>query len=414
MTVFNELAFFTRSMFGLWAFMLCCLGIIGCILSFAFRRYRYILLSLAVFAPAYFLWQMVFNIYRVMNDSDVITAPVCARMGGLPWIVWVAAFVPVTLAASLSIYMNIRYSRTYITPLSIKTCGDRMNCGFCYWLDSGRVVFSNICMNRLSMAITGEPLLNGNTFRDSITDSIRPIGDEVWSFTCRDIEFDGGLLHEMVAEDVTEIHAKTEELRKSNKELSVMMNELKAYTLKIDDVVRRQEILQAKIDIHEEMNRLMLSTIAADRDDSEALDRIFTQWQQNALLLCMEAGTKAEQNADDGLESLAELLGITLQRKGTLPNVLTEKQRELFYTAAQEAIVNAVKHGEAENLEISFEKSTDGIRCTFENDGNIPKEAIRFTGGLANLLTVAREQGAVLSADTGETFRLSLLFPEKS
>lgn len=415
MTSFYELPFFSRSLFGLWAFLLCCEGIIGAILSVAFRKYQYILFSLLSFAPAYFLWQVIFNIYRVIkNNPVIIPAEVSLWLGKFPWLVWLAVFLPITLAASGSILLNIRYSRTYISPLSIKICGDGLTCGICYWFDNGRVVLSNICMNRLCLALTGEPLLSGTLFRAAVSeDGYQAIGNKVWIFTCRDLELNGRHLQEMIARDVTEIHAKTQELQRNNEELSRMTETLKAYTLKIDDVVRRQEILQAKVNIHDEMNRLMLTTVTADREDTGTLDDIFNRWQQNALLLCREAEGKEGQNTSDKLTQFAELLGLTLQQNGTLPDTLTEKQKELFYTAAQEAIVNVVKHGEAKKLELSFEESKTGIRCIFENDGNIPKGNIRFTGGLANLSILAREQDASLSAEAGETFRLFLFFPSK-
>lgn len=189
-----------------------------------------------------------------------------------------------------------------------------------------------------------------------------------------------------------------------------MTEKLKAYSLKIDDVVHRQEVLQAKVNIHDEMNHLMLSTVAADEKDEEAMDRFFTRWQKNALLLCMEAEKKNDNNALDALYGFARLLGISLRINGTIPESLPESQRDLFHAAAQEAIVNAVKHAEAKSLTVSFERSEDGIRCVFENRGNVRAGDVRFTGGLANLLMLAKEQNAVLSAEAGETFRLSLFF----
>ena len=172
MTAFYDLPFFPRSMFGLWAFLLCCAGIVGIILSFSLRRYRYALFSIASLAPAYFLWQVIFNIYRVIKNNPVVDiAPSAQWLGALPWLVWLIAFVPITLAALWPIRLNVRYSRTFITPLAIKQCGDGMSCGICYWLDSGRVIFSNICMNRLCRALTGEPLLNGNIFRSAVPDA---------------------------------------------------------------------------------------------------------------------------------------------------------------------------------------------------------------------------------------------------
>lgn len=414
MTLFYELPFFPRSLFGLWAFLLCCSGIIGIVLSISFKRYQNALLSLTASAPSYYLWQVVFNISGIVRNAP-LSAPtkVSSVLSGLPWLVWFMTLLVITFAALLAIYLNVRYSRTHITPLAIKQCGDRMSCGICYWMDNGRVAFSNDCMNRLCLALTGSQLLNGNSFRNAVSDGTQTVGTKVWDFTFRDVTLNGRSLHEMVARDVTETYAKTESLQLSNARLERMTEELKTYGLQIDDIVRRQEILQAKINIHDEMNRLMLSTMAAEKDDAEALDRIFTQWQKNALLLCREAEEKTGQNATDQLEKFAQLLGIKLHWNGSFPDAMTEDQRDLFFTAVREAIVNAVKHAEAEMLTVSFAETDTVISCTFENDGTVRAGEVRFTGGLTNLSQLAKERNAVLSAEAGETFKLHLLFPKK-
>lgn len=408
MTLFYDLPFFPRSMFGLWTFLLCAAGIAGIILAFAFKRYRYAILSLVSFASSYFLWQVIFNLYRFGISKE--TAPVSLWLGRLPWLIWLAGCFLLTFVAVFPIYLLRRQSRTTITPFAIKYCGDRMNCGVCFWRDNGRVTFSNDCMNRLCMALTGEQLLNGNSFSKQVAGGLQHVGDEVWRFTLREMEFDGSPLHEMVAWDVTEIHAKTEALQKDNEELSHMTEEMKAYNLKIDDVVRRQEILQAKVNIHAEMNHLMLSTVAADREDTEALNRIFMQWQKNALLLCKETEENAERFTIEKLEQFAQLLGAKIRWNGRIPERLNERQRDLFFSAAQEAIVNAVKHGEAKLIDISFEDAENQVTCIFENDGNIQAGDVLFTGGLANLSLLAKEQNAEVLAKAGALFRLELKF----
>ena len=394
-------------MFGLWTFLLCCTGIAGIVLSAAEKRYRYGLISLGFFAPSYFLWQVAFNLYCFGAEQ---AAPISIRLGGIPWLFWFFALTLLTLIAALSLYLIIRRSKTYITPLAIKLCADRMTCGICCWRDNGHIIFSNDCMNNLCTALTGAPLMNGNHFRDAVSEGILSVADSVWSFTCRDLEFDGGPLHEMVASDVTEILAKADALRGDNEVLSRLNEELKAYSFKTDEAVRRQEILQAKVNIHDEMNRLMLSTVATDIENEEELNRIFALWERNALLLCFEADEKKDENAAVQIENLARALGVQLVWTTGLPENLTPKQRELFFTAAQEAIANAVKHGEAKNMKISFAQTESELCCCFENDGNIPKDDIHFTGGLSNLSILAGEQNASVAANTGETFRLYLAF----
>lgn len=406
MTAFNDLSSLTSSLFGLWALVLICVGIASAILSLVMKRYRYGVLSFALFILSFFLWQVTIALYRAEE------IPVCVRFGELPWLFWLFALIILSAAASVLLICCIRYSRTNITPLEISRCADRMPCGICYWLENGHVVYSNDRMSSICTALTGRPLMNGNHFRRVVSKDTLFIDGRFWNFLCRDVESDGILLHGMIAWDVSEIHEKAEALQRDNEKLSALKEELQSYGLKIDETVRRQEILQAKINIHDETNRLMLSTVAADIENEEEMNRIFSLWERSAVLLSSEADEKKDESAAIQISELADALGVRLVWRNTFPESLTGMQQELFFTAAKEAVTNAVKHAGAKTLEIFFAENLDCIDCIFENDGSVPKGEIRFTGGLANLLVLAGEQNATVSAEIGEMFRLSLHFPK--
>ena len=214
----------------------------------------------------------------------------------------------------------------------------------------------------------------------------------------------------MIASDITAEYEKTKALENDKAELSRLNKELADYYFSIDESVKRQEVLQAKINIHDEMNRLMLSNMAANKKDVKALDKIFSLWEQNALLLCMEADNKANAKQSDAFNSLSNALGIDLIWKNSLPALLNERQKELFFFTAQEALVNAVKHAQASALEISFEQCKNAILCRFTNNGRLPEREVPFAGGLANIFLLAEKQGASLYTEIGEKFNLVLCF----
>lgn len=408
MTLFLELSFIGRAMFGLWTLLLCLAGIMSVVSSFAVKQYQYALISIPLFIPSYVLWQATVC-FLYMSEQE-LTSVLCIWLGRLPYMIWIFVLLLLTVGSAIILFLIKRYSGTYITPLTIERCADELSCGICYWQDNGHVVFSNDCMNSLSTQLTGKPLMDGKRVRDAISDTIMPVGDRVWQFSLRDVEYGKEILHELIASDVSELYAESSALKEDNVRLAKMNEDLKVYGLKIDDTVRRQEMLQAKVNIHDEMNRLMLSTIAADLEDEEELNRIFILWERNALFLCMESNQNRNEDAVKQLDDLAQALGIQLMWENAPSENLTPKHRELFFSAAQEAITNAVKHAKAKKLHISFTEAQNTIGCTFENDGDIPKGIIRFTGGLANLSVLAEEQKASVSAEANETFRLSLIF----
>ena len=412
MSAFYLLSAPVRAFFALWALLLCLSDIGSAVLTVVRKRYRFTVPALMLLAPVYFLWQVVFDLS--LSGGTESAAEISRALSGFSWIGWFTVFVMLTLASVLLFGYNIRYDKTFITPGTIKQYLDKLPCGVCCWRDNGRVLFSNVCMNRLCTDVTGSPLLNGNHFRDAVKDGIMTVDGRVWRFSCREMLLDGVPLQEMIASDITTEYAKTRALEESKAELSRLNRELQEYYLGIDDAVRRQEILQAKVNIHDEMNRLMLSTTTANREDTAALDRIFSLWEQNTLLLCMEAGEAADAKAVNSLERLAEALNIRLVWQDALPNVLSERQRSLFFSAAQEAIVNAVKHADAKTMTLSFADTGEGLCCRFTNDGKTPGDAVRFTGGLANLSLLADKQGATVSVQPDKPFALLLCFPNKT
>ena len=412
MTAFYMLTELFRSLFSLWALLLCLICIFGIVLAISHRRYRLAAFSMLHFMSTYFLWQVLFDIHLVGGTNQI--AAVSRKLGSLPWLCWLAAFFVLTAAAVILFLVILRCGKRSITPAAVKRLLDQMPCGVCCWRDSGRVLFSNICMNRLCVSLTGGHLCNGNHFHDKIKDEILTVDGRVWRFVCRDIAFGGETLHEMIASDITAEYAKTQALEQDKAELSRLKGELQAYSMRIEDTVRQQEILQAKVSIHDEMNRLMLSTMAADKTDAAALDRIFSQWEQNALFLCMQADDEsADKKEAERLNDLAKSLGIRLIWQAELPSAMTEKQRALFFTAAQEAVINAAKHAGATSLDISFTQSAQALICDFVNDGIIPSEDVRFVGGLKNLALLAGEQSACVVAKCAERFTLSLRFQKK-
>ncbi|MDO4491073.1 MAG: hypothetical protein Q4B85_08410 [Lachnospiraceae bacterium] len=316
----------------------------------------------------------------------------------------------ITLAAGiLWVYLKlVHYSRTHVTTEAIKMLSDEMHCGICFWRKNGKVIFSNSCMKELCFAITGRGLMNGNEFKACLYGEIIKIDGIFWNFEIRELEYDREPLFEMKATDISKEYLIVRELEQGTRELTKMKAELAAYQINIDDIVRRQEVLQAKMHIHDEMNRLMLTTTAADTADIKKMDRIFDLWEQNALLLSHASEDISAVNAVERLHQLADALNVRLDTRGQIPKNISKKQRELLFAAAYEAIINCVKHGEADRMEIVFEQNDTTVICRFSNSGKMPEKEVTFTGGLANLKLMAEEQGAELSVQIGEKFTLQM------
>ena len=159
------------------------------------------------------------------------------------------------------------------------------------------------------------------------------------------MEFEDKQIQELIAVDVTELYKKNELLEQETVSLQKMNESLRKYNQNIVETVRKQEILDAKVYIHDEMNRLMLVTTSnAEMPMAEEEFReILTLWRNNAILLGGES-EKAKDNTDiSEVNQLAELLGIQLTWQGEAPGVMPGSIRKVFIMVARETIANAVQ-----------------------------------------------------------------------
>ncbi len=410
MTQFLTLSVLVRTAFALWAFLLCLADLVSAILSRIRKRRLFFVAALILFAPAYFAWQTIFDL-ALANRGIASATPVTQTLCGLPFLYWFAVLSVLTVVSVLLLRYGVRYEKNHITRGAIKSFLDQIPCGVCCYRENGRILFSNIRMNRLCVALTDSPLLNGKQLSGAVGEKVFEVEGRMWRFTGREMHSDGERLYEIIASDVTNEYAKTQVLEKDKAELSRINRELREYTLSIDETVRRQEILQAKISVHDEMNRLMLTTVAAEPEQTAQLDRIFSLWERNALLLRAESDDAGDGKTTERIGELADALRIGLNWQGSLPAALSGKERTLFFAVAQEAVINAAKHAKARSMNISFDEAEGHICCRFTNDGEMPRGPVTFTGGLANLEQLAQKQGATIVASADGKFTLSLLFP---
>lgn len=410
MSTFSMLNEIVRAFFALWALLLCLFNIANSVLAFTKRKYLFGVLSVLAFGLAYTLWQVIFDyaLKNIIGSYSNFTQ----LMVDINWLYWLLIlFLLTSLTAILFIY-NIHYERNNITANSIKLYLDKVDCGVCCYKDNGRLLFSNICINQLSTKITGSPILNGNHFKESLTENLVTVEDEKWMFSCRDIILNNEVIHEIKATNVTNEYNKTKDLEKDKLELSRIKKELEDYNLSINEVVKHQEILQAKINIHDEMNKLMLSTVM--NEDAKELDKIFSLWEQNTLLLSKEVEDIQVEGSINRLTELAKSLKMTLVWDENALSILDDEQKGVFFQTAQEAIANASKHASATNINISIEELNKCIKCKFINKINAPLENVKFTGGLSNLEKLVKKYGASLKAEVNNNdFVLTMSFSYK-
>ncbi|MGM9615474.1 MAG: sensor histidine kinase [Oscillospiraceae bacterium] len=411
MTGFAAIPDAVRSLLFFWSFLIWMAG--AAITFAAIRQKAYARTAAAgvILVGDWLLLQIMADAIRGSRMRFIIRVN---ASGGSFALLCSAALLFLTIGCVGLYIQNRYYHRKFITPNSIKEGMDELPAGICYYNEDGRCILVNHRMNELCYAITGRDLQSGAVLFEAVRNKpvvVLPDGT-VSAFRYRELLFEGEPINELIADDITELYYKAEALRRDNERIRKINESLLALGRSIEEDVRRREILQAKIDIHEEMNRLILAAKKSLVEESaEERRRILNEWQKNTLLLCREADSRVKNNVMSDMDSLASLIGLELVWDGTPDSEDTEVLR-LFILAAREAMTNAVKHAGAGRLFISVKTEEHTLSAVFTNDGRVPDGPVMTTGGLANLKRKLAEAGGAMSVEASPAFQLTISIPE--
>ncbi len=408
---FGDMPDLLRGFIFIWLICIFILGLCNLFHSVQIKQTKHIIISSALLVAEYFLFQIIADImHRQAGEKNVELSFKLGRIHVVWWIILIAGM----MAISITLASFFRHWKDkHITPMSVKDSIDMLHAGLCYWEDGGRIILSNQKMDELCLAISGEMLLNGEKFLNCLESECIPMADgTIKYFFHNQVEFEDKQIHELIAADVTELYKKNELLEQETISLQKMNESLRKYNQNIVETVRKQEILDAKVYIHDEMNRLMLVTTSNTEMPmaEEEFKEILTLWRNNAILLGGES-EKAKVNTDvSEVNQLAELLGIRLRWQGELPEVMPESIRKVFIMVAREAIANAVKHAEAKNITIGIHKKNEKLSVEISNDGNLPAGEMTLGGGLSNIKRMVEEKRGQFRVEVKEQFCMILDF----
>ncbi|MBE5865002.1 MAG: hypothetical protein E7292_02150 [Lachnospiraceae bacterium] len=408
---FGDMPDMARNFLFIWLIVIFILGLYNLFRSVQVKEKRHIVISTVLLVIEYLLLQIAADIsHRNMEMEHVGLSDTLGRIGMIWWIVLIAGIMAISI--TLASYFR-HWKKEHITPMSVKDSMDMLHAGLCYWEEGGRIILSNKKMDEICLAITGEMLLNGEKFYKQLDAECVSMPDgTIKFFSHNQVAFADKQIYELVAADVTELYKKNELLEQETQSLRKMNESLRRYNQNIEEMVRKQEILDTKVYIHDEMNRLMLLTTAnAETPMSEEdFKEILTLWRNNAILLGTE-NNKTKVNTDiTEVNQLAELLGVRLIWEGEQASLMPDTIREVFIMVAREAIANAVKHAEAKNITIGIHKKEDKLCIGISNDGRVPGGKISPGGGLSNIKRMVEQKRGRFKVEVNEAFKMTLEF----
>lgn len=408
MISFLELSSSVRSLFCTISILLMVGFVVNTIQAIIQRRFAYMVESVVEFFAPYFIFHICDEVSDYYLGGELNS--VAGAFAKLPYVAYIFAFVCLALLFAVRFQLGVKYRKTHITPSAIKEATDDMPTGFCYYNKNGHPFLTNNTMNTLAVAITNKPISNGFTFTDFVMqDNIREINGIVYHFSKRELMHNNEIFYELLADDVTEVYKKTRELKANNDQLRANNKKMKEYGEHINEAVRREEILNSKIKIHNEMNKLLLQTDnAINIKAKEDRERVLDTWMQNTLLLCLEA-SENDVNPLSDLYELARLIGITVHIN-TEPIIKSIDAMRLFVLVTEEAMTNAVKHASSKNFYINVQQSDTELSAQYTNDGISPVNEIFESGGLKEIRRKIEDFGGKMEIATNP-YKLIIIIP---
>ena len=234
----------------------------------------------------------------------------------------------------------------------------------------------------------------------------------VRSFRRDTITIEGTPIVQLTAVDVTEPYRLTEKLREQNEALDEMNTRLRRYGENVDELVRKQALLDTKVRIHSEFGQALLAArrFLAQPEVADP-EPLLSQWSKNIAMLRQSTVSNDGEQTLNELYEAARSVGIRIALDGQFPD--SSKEKCLMVSAAAEALTNAVKHAGATELSIRLEETGQAYLATFTNNGRKPSGPITEGGGLGNLRKQIERAGGRMETAISPGFALIVNLPKK-
>lgn len=269
---------------------------------------------------------------------------------------------------------------------------DKMDFGACYYDATGRVILCNEYMHELAGKIMGTRVLNGLEFEQKLVGIFGETkGSDMHEFTTDDKQYSAKIgkvlvkkeaLFELIVVDITGIKDKEKVLIEDNERLTAINKHLHDYGDIADTVIREQEILNAKIMVHDRLGDLLLTTKKAieEKLPDEDLGQLVKHIKDTlSFMTSMEEGKEEEW---EELLKTAVGIGVQVHLTGLVPE--KKELKEIVFLAIRECLTNTVRHANGHNLYVTI-ASGDNTKLEITNDGDKPKGAITMGTGLSAL-----------------------------
>lgn len=409
---------------GVWKTFILCLMLLLNLYQFSYlfmlymhKKIRLLLLNLLptvfIFAAMPLLGNSVHNDSGCLKDVPVVAILMILLLIGI--------------YTTVSIISESRKAKEILTLNSVKETFDTLPAGICFFSKSGLPVLCNTQMHRLAYRLLGKDLQLLQELKSALVTPAKDVevlkikgkngyrlpDGTVWAFSDTVVKSEAGIQYtQFTATEFTKLYNLQEELVERNAQLEEMITQVQRISENIAEITRQQEILTAKMRVHNKMGNCLLSArqymVQDFPHDKKA--QCLELWQSSLCALNDEIAAEDEPDACDEVVRIAKSIGVDVQINGSMPE--DANTAYLLIVALRECVTNALNHAGADRLYLTITNSNGRISAVYTNNGTQPKQEIVEGGGLTSLRERIERSGGIMTVQSLPFYSLTLTLPE--
>jgi signal transduction histidine kinase len=331
-----------------------------------------------------------------------------------------------SLAFVVMAIVNETGNRKVINDTSIKEAFDHLPTGICFFNEMGLPVLCNLAMQRFSFSVTGADVQYINDLEACLSDGFCPAEGvrkdgkvfvqaqgSAWQLEKRMFSDEKGVVYtQFIALDVTDLCRKRLELVKENEQLRQTHRHLQKLSANVVAITREEEILNAKMRIHDEMGKCLVAAqkyLNGERNGNIP-DSLARSWQKALALLKSESAAQEEDMLQE-IRKTCEFMKLSFIKTGELPG--QDDAAYLLVCAVRECVTNAVRYAKSSELYADFSETQNQVGVTVTNNGIVPDGPIREGGGLSTLRRRIERAGGTMDVQSQPYFKLTVTVPKR-
>lgn len=315
--------------------------------------------------------------------------------------IFLAIYIVCVLALNIFIYLYGREKKR-ITRNSIKQAIDLSNTGILLLNKYGEIIMINSLMEEI--------LSEANIKKDFVENikkhSLNKVGKDylikgkgkVYLFVINELS------GEILAEDITNEYNLQKAIDNQNKEIEKNNEKILKMIDDMEKMEKEKELQKLKSTFHDMLGyKLSILHQYLIQEGNSKMSFNDIRWMMEDVFKDIQVENVSKQNLDEMIK-IYKSIGVNVIINGDLPK--DDKKAKIFIEIIREAITNAIKHANTDEITINMSVLDDKNLMTITNNGILPKDKIVENDGIRGMRKRLSSINGTLKISTKNRFKI--------